>query len=134
HAASRLLGWPSRASLPRGPRWLEHGCDLPHLGRGHVAEDVAIPLHDDAPLPGSFWKELGRALGNKPNAGTRGDRTAFLEMLEERAPTRLILLRPLADAENLRVTALVHADRNQQRDIAHLVSPTTFEHNAVEIK
>src|SRR5262249_7417412 len=92
HAASRLLGWPSRASLPRGPRWLEHGCDLPHLGRGHVAEDVAIPLHDDAPLPGSFWKELGRALGNKPNAGTRGDRTAFLEMLEERAPTRLILL------------------------------------------
>jgi hypothetical protein len=25
---------------------LEHGRDLPHLGRGHVAEDVAIPVHD----------------------------------------------------------------------------------------
>jgi hypothetical protein len=36
------------------------------------------------------------------------------EMLEERAPTRLILLRPLANAENLPITALVHADRNQQ--------------------
>src|SRR5258708_18737554 len=31
---------------------LEHGRNLPHLGRGHVAEDVAIPVHD-APLPGS---------------------------------------------------------------------------------
>jgi hypothetical protein len=72
----------------------------------------------DTPLPGSFWKELGGALG-KPNAGIRGDQPdtrqpTFLEMLEERAPTRLILLRPLANAENLPITALVHADRNQQ--------------------
>src|SRR6516164_5925474 len=33
---------------------LEHGRDLPHLGRGHVAEDVAVPVHD-APLPGGLW-------------------------------------------------------------------------------
>jgi hypothetical protein len=33
-------------------------------------------------------------------------------MLEERAPARFILLRPLANAENLPITALVHADRN----------------------
>jgi len=101
-----------------------------------VAEDVAIPVRD-APLPGSFWKELGRAL-SKPNAGIRCDQPdtlqpAFLEVLEERAPTRLILLRPLADAENLPITALVHADRNQQRDVAHLSGPTAFEHDAVEI-
>src|SRR5262245_52852634 len=32
---------------------LEPGCDLPHLGRGHVAEDVAIPVHY-TPLPGSL--------------------------------------------------------------------------------
>jgi hypothetical protein len=25
---------------------LEHGRDLPHLGRGHMAEDVAVPVHD----------------------------------------------------------------------------------------
>src|SRR5262249_32250291 len=50
---------------------LEHGRDLPHLGRGHVAEDIAVPVYD-APLPDSFWKELRGALG-KPNAGIRGD-------------------------------------------------------------
>src|SRR5262245_66513356 len=54
-------------------------------------------------------------------------------MLEERAPARLILLRPLANAENLSITALVHADRNQQRDVAHLASPAALEHDAVEI-
>ena len=59
--------------------------------------------------------------------------STFLEMLEERAPTRLILLRPLADAENVLVTVLVHADRNQQRDVAHLAGPIAFEHDAVEI-
>jgi hypothetical protein len=32
---------------------LEHGRNLPHLGRGHVAEDVAVPVHD-APLPSSL--------------------------------------------------------------------------------
>jgi hypothetical protein len=36
-----------------------------------VAEDVAVLVHD-APLPDSFWEELGGALG-KPNAGIRGD-------------------------------------------------------------
>src|SRR6516162_2281100 len=54
-------------------------------------------------------------------------------MLEERAPARFILLRPLANAENLPITALVHADRNQQRDVAHLAGPTALEHDAVEI-
>ena len=28
---------------------LEHGRDLPHLGRGHVAEDVAIPVLRTSP-------------------------------------------------------------------------------------
>src|SRR5262245_383980 len=54
-------------------------------------------------------------------------------MLEERAPARLVLLRPLANPENLPITALVHADRNQQRDVAHLASPAALEHDAVEI-
>jgi len=56
-----------------------------------------------------------------------------LRLLEERAPARLILLRPLANAENLPITALVHADCNQQRDVAHLAGPAALEHDAVEI-
>src|SRR5215813_7905222 len=55
-------------------------------------------------------------------------------MLEERAPARLILLRPLANAKNLPITALVHADRHQQRDVAHLARPAALEHDAVEIE
>src|SRR5262249_14014296 len=115
---------------------LEHGRDLPHLGRGHVAEDVAVPVHD-APLPGGLWKELCGVLG-KPDAAIRGDqpdtlKPAFLEILEERPPASLVFLRPLANAENLPIAALVHADRNQQRDVAHLAGPTALEHDAVEI-
>src|SRR2546430_10351800 len=102
----------------------------------HVAEDVAIPVHD-APFARQLLEELGGALG-KPNAGIRGDQPdtlqpALLEMLEELAPATLVLLRPLANAENLPIAALVHADRNQQRDIAHLAGPAALEHDAIEI-
>src|SRR5437660_11030245 len=95
-----------------------------------------VPVHD-APLPGSLRKELCGALC-KPNAGIRDDepdalQPAFLEMLEERAPATLVLLRPLANAENLPIAALVHADRNQQRDVAHLAGPAALEHDAIEI-
>jgi hypothetical protein len=40
-----------RRDVLAGMDRLKHGRDLPHLGRGHVTEDVAIPVHD-APLPG----------------------------------------------------------------------------------
>src|SRR5215467_14041205 len=85
----------------------------------------------------TVWKELRGALG-KPNAGIRGDQpdtlqSAFLEMLEERAPASLVLLRPLANAEDLPIAALVHANRNQQRDVAHLAGPAALEYDAVEI-
>src|SRR5262245_43030182 len=91
----------------------------------------------DAHLPGGLWKELRGALG-EPNAGIRGDQrdtlqSAFLEMLEEHAPARLILLRPLANAENLPIAALVHPDCNQERDVAYLAGPTALKHDAVEI-
>src|SRR4029077_17324499 len=46
-------------------------------------------------------------------------------MLEERAPASLVFFRLLANAENLPMAALVHADRNQQRDVAHLSGPST---------
>src|SRR5262249_1674836 len=91
----------------------------------------------DTPLPGGLGKELCGALG-KPDAGIRGDQPdplqpAFLEMLEESAPASLVLLRPLANAENLPVAALIHADRNQQRDVAYLAGPAALEHDAVKI-
>src|SRR5262249_51854223 len=113
---------------------LEHGRDLPHLGRGHVTANIAIPVHD-APLPGSIRKALSGPLGN-PNAAARSDtpaplHPAPLESLEQRAPAALVLLRPLANAENLPIAALVHADRNQQRDVAHLAGPAALEHDAV---
>src|SRR5215467_11951851 len=58
---------------------------------------------------------------------------AFLEMLEELAPATPVLLRPLANAENLPIAALVHADCNQERDVAYLAGPAALEHDAIEI-
>src|SRR5262249_58741659 len=58
---------------------------------------------------------------------------AFLESLEELAPAPLVLLRPLANAENLPIAALVHADCNQERDVAYLAGPAALEHDAIEI-
>src|SRR5262249_38111800 len=58
---------------------------------------------------------------------------AFLAMLEDRAPATLVLLRPLANAENLPIAALVHADCNQERDVAYLAGPAALEHDAIEI-
>src|SRR6516164_2680010 len=50
-----------------------------------------------------------------------------------RTPATLVLLRPLANAENLPIAALVHADCNQERDVAHLAGPAALEHDAIEI-
>src|SRR6202008_4155078 len=115
---------------------LEHGRDLPHLGRGHMDEDIAVPVHNTS-LPGGVRKDLGGALG-KPQAGIRDDqadtgKASFFEMLEEVAPARLIFLGALADAENVPITAAIDADRNQERDIADLAGPAALEHNPIEI-
>src|SRR5262249_49971947 len=56
-----------------------------------------------------------------------------LRCLRKLAPATLVLLRPLANAENLPIAALVHADCNMQRDVAHLAGPAALEHDAVEI-
>jgi len=59
--------------------------------------------------------------------------TAFLEVLEEGAPARLVLLGALADAQNLSIAIAVHPDRNQQRNVAHLAGPAALEHNRDDI-
>jgi hypothetical protein len=79
-----------------------------------MTENVAIPVHD-ASLPGCFGKELCSALG-KPDTSIRNDQpnaheTSLLEVVEECAPARFVLLRSLADAENLPITIAVHPDR-----------------------
>src|SRR5262245_6978283 len=38
-----------RRDILAGMDRLKHGRDLPHLRRGHVAEDVAVPVHDAPP-------------------------------------------------------------------------------------
>ena len=69
-------------------------------------------------MPSRVGKELCSALG-KSDAGIRGDQTnpfqaTFLEMLEERAPARFVLLGTFADAKNLAIAIVIHANRNQQ--------------------
>ncbi len=115
---------------------LEHGRDLPHLGRGHVAEDVAVPVHDAA-LPGRIGEELRSALG-EPEACIRDDQSdpceaALFEVLEERAPARFVLFGTLADAKNLPITLVVHTNRHEKRHIADLAGPAALEHDAIQI-
>jgi hypothetical protein len=90
-----------------------------------------------AALPRRFWEELRGAL-RQPHTGIGYDQpdtleAATLELLEEAAPARLVFLGPFADAENLPITFAVHADRHQQRHVAHLTSPAALEHNAVQV-
>jgi electron transfer flavoprotein alpha subunit len=88
-------------------------------------------------LPGGVGKELGCALG-KAHTGIRYDQpnaveAAFLEMLEEYAPASLVLLGAFTNAENLAIAVAVHADRHQQRHVAHLASPAALEHDAIQV-
>src|SRR5262249_15355162 len=47
-------------------------------------------------------------------------------MLEECAPASLVLLRPLANAEDVPIAALIHADRNQQHSRSASASSRAF--------
>ena len=90
----------------------------------------------DAALPPGVRQELVDAL-DQPPAGVRDDQlntleTAVDQMAQERRPARLVLLGALADAEDLAVTLGIHADRHQQRDVAHLGGPGSLHHDAVE--
>src|SRR5215510_5363266 len=108
-----------------------------HPRRSRITCDNGISLSGlfqrphDAPLPCSFGENLRRALG-EPQAGVGDDqpdagKTPLLEVPEERAPARLVLLGTLTDAENLPITLAVHADRHQQRHIANLAGPAALE-------
>ena len=60
-------------------------------------------------------------------------RPRLLEMFEEGAPARLVLLGALADAQNLPITLAVHPNRHQQRHIADLTGPAALEHDAIQV-
>jgi hypothetical protein len=92
------LTWTAlcRAAAMSAPAWIAlRRRDLAHLGREHVAEDVTVSMHD-TPLPGGIGKEPGGAFG-QPHAGIGDDQpdaleAAFLEILEEASPARVVLL------------------------------------------
>lgn len=86
---------------------LQHMADLAHLGRRHLTEDIAVEMHDTA-LPAGLRQILGYALDQAP-ASVRGDQLDTLEpaveqMAQEPRPAGLVLLGPLADAQNLAIT------------------------------
>jgi hypothetical protein len=55
---------------------LEHGCDLAHLGRRHMAEDGAVPVHDGvleeaAITTPARWYDVGIAKGLRGRARSK---------------------------------------------------------------
>ena len=130
-------------SLPRcrraallGMDGFQHMGDLTDLGRGHVAENVAVEVHHAA-LPPCRGVEVRSAL-DQAQTGVRDDQfdageAALFEVTQKGAPARLVLLGALHDPQDLAEALLVHADRHQQRDIAHLTGPAALEHDPVEI-
>ena len=52
-------------------------------------------------------------------------------MFEERAPARLVLLRPFADAKNLPLAFAVGSDGHQQPLVSDFPSPVALRHDAV---
>src|SRR5215471_4502035 len=101
-----------------------------------MAEDVTVEMHRAA-LPAGIGIELGRAL-HQALAGIGDDelsarQPAGLEVLQEAAPARLVLLSALHDAQNLPVALRVDRDRHQQRDVAHLSGPAAIKASSAEL-
>jgi hypothetical protein len=88
----RNYGTAELTCLRRTDR-LEHGRDLQHLSC-------------------STSSHLCQAASGKKSAALSAS-----PMLEERAPGRFMLFRPLTNAENLPITALVRADRNHNQTL-----------------
>jgi hypothetical protein len=98
-----LGGCPGLLGMDR----LEHVADLADLARRHVAEDIAVEMHDAA-LPPGIGQKLVDAL-DQPPAGVRGNQLDALQpavdkVTEERRPVGLVLLGGLADAYDLAET------------------------------
>jgi hypothetical protein len=87
-----------------------------------------------ATLPASLREELGGAL-DQAHAGVGDDQldtlqAALLEVAQKSAPTGLVLLGALDNAENLAIALAIDRDRHQQRDVADFASPAALEHDA----
>ena len=132
-----VLGLASgRLAALLGVDRLQHESHLAQLRRRYMAEDVAVEMHR-AVLPAGLGIELSRAL-HQALAGIGDDKLdarqpAGLEVLQEAAPARLVLLSALHDAQDLPVTLRVDRDRHQQRDIAHLSGPAALQDDPVQI-
>jgi site-specific DNA recombinase len=112
----------------------------PPPGRGGFAEPDGRLRSDrvhDAALPARVGEVLGGAF-DQAQAGVRDEQldageAALLEMAKERRPALPVLLRPLADAQNLPEAFGRDPDRHQQRHVADLAGPTALEHDPVEV-
>ena len=134
HRVRLLLG---RVPALLGVDGLEHLGHLAHLGRGHVAENIAEEMHHAA-LPPCIGKVLSDALHQAP-AGIRDDRPHTREapvhqVAQEGRPAGLVLLGPLADAQDLPVALRVHRAGHQQRNVAHLARPGPLHDDPVQVQ
>lgn len=97
---------------------------------------AAFQQPHDAALPPGVRQALRDAL-DEAAAGVRDDqlhapKAAVHQVAQERRPAGLVLLGALADAENLPVSIGVHADRHEQRDVAHLPGPGPLHDDAIQ--
>jgi site-specific DNA recombinase len=113
----------------------------PPPGRNGQADKPNHRLRSDgvhhAALPAGVGEVLGRAL-DQAQTGVRDDQlnageATLLEVRQEARPAGLVLLGALADAQDLAVALGRDADRDQERDVAHLARPAAPEHDPVEV-
>lgn len=111
--------WPRRHAAAFDHRLLGGG--QPLLLSQPVAEDIAVEMHDAA-LPAGIGIERADAVG-EAETGIAGRQLYFrqparLRVSEEAAPSGLVLLGTLADAEDLVEPIVVDTDRVQHREVA----------------
>lgn len=104
-----------------GVNGLEHGGDFMHLRRRHMAENVAVPVNHAA-LPADIQEELVNPF-DQTRAGVGDGQLDALQVFEEVAPARSVLLGVRAGFQNLAATVGADANRHQQRGVAAVSGP-----------
>jgi hypothetical protein len=85
----------------------------------------------------SLWVQLVRGLyeaaARIADDQPRGLKTPILEVLQEAAPAAGVFLLALGNPQDLPVAVGLNANRDQDRDVANLASPTALQDDAIEI-
>src|SRR5215472_2469738 len=132
--------WRNNQTTPRfASQFGHHGLDFTR-----VANSCCAHLNGKRSWNGPKRMQVDKVLGvrREYNGGPDNAGRHFFELssifpTSENSilvvPVRFAPGRAKLSTENLPITAIVHADRNQQRDVAHLAGPAALEHDAVEI-